>query len=298
MSLVIFTGAGLGLVTLATPLLLAATGETIAQKAGVVNVGLEGMMLAGAFAATLGALNHGAMVGNPYLGLLMGAIAGMALAGLFAAFAVRLAANQVVVGVVVNLLALGLTGTIYRAKFGATGAFLRAATLPSFFGSVNVLTAFAFLAAPLSWLWLYRTRRGLELRACGEQPIAAEASGVGVLRTRTLAVLFGGAMAGIAGAFLSVGNTGAFAENMTAGRGFIALAIVTAGRWNPYGCLIAALVFGAIDELQAQGQALGLQLPFQLFLALPYLVTLLALMRGGRQTQAPAALGRPYRRNG
>ena len=292
----ILIGAALGAVTLATPLLLAATGETIAQKAGVVNVGLEGMMLAGAFAATIGALNQGAIIGNPYWGLLVGALAGMALAGLFAVFAVRLAANQVVVGVVVNLLALGLTGTIYRAKFGATGAFLRAATLPAFFGSVNVLTLLAFLAAPLSWLWLYRTRRGLELRACGEQPIAAEASGVGVLRTRTLAVLFGGAMAGIAGAFLSVGNTGTFAENMTAGRGFIALAIVTSGRWNPYGCLIAALIFGAVSELQAQGQALGLHLPFQLFLALPYLVTLLALMRGGRQTQAPAALGRPYRR--
>lgn len=294
----LFFGAGLGAVTLATPLLLAATGETIAQKAGVVNVGLEGMMLVGAFAATLGALNQGGALGNPYIGLLIGALAGLAMAALFALFAVRLAANQVVVGVVINLLALGLTGTIYRAKFGATGAFLRAATLPSLFGSVNILTVIALTAAPLSWLWLNRTRRGLELRACGEQPLAAEASGVGVLRTRTLAVLFDGTMAGIAGAFLSVGNTGAFAENMTAGRGFIALAIVTAGRWNPYGCLIAALIFGAIDELQAQGQALGLRLPFQLFLALPYLVTLLALLRGGRQTQAPAALGRPYRRNG
>ena len=289
-------GAALGAVTLATPLLLAATGETIAQKAGVVNVGLEGMMLTGAFAATMGALNHGATVGNPYVGLVMGALAGGVLAALFALFAARLAANQVVVGVVVNLLALGLTGTIYRAKFGATGAFLRAATLPALFGSVNILTGFALIAAPLGWLWLNRTRRGLELRACGEQPIAAEAAGVGVLRTRTFAVLFDGAMAGLAGAFLSVGNTGTFTENMTAGRGFIALAIVTAGRWNPYGCLIAALVFGAMDELQAQGQALGLRLPYQLFLALPYIVTLLALSRGGRRTQAPESLGRPYRR--
>ena len=296
MTSAVLFGAALGAVTLATPLLLAAIGETIAQKAGVVNVGLEGIMLVGAFAATLGALNSGASAGNPYVGLVMGALAGMALAALFALFAVRLAANQVVVGVVVNLLVLGLTGTIYRAKFGATGAFLRAATLPTLFGSLNLLTLLALIAAPLSWLWLNRTRKGLELRACGEQPIAAESSGVGVSRTRTFAVLFDGAMAGLAGAFLSVGNTGTFTENMTAGRGFIALAIVTAGRWNPYGCLIAALVFGAVEELQAQGQALGLRLPYQLFLALPYIVTLLALMRGGRATQAPASLGRPYRR--
>jgi len=144
--------------------------------------------------------------------------------------------------------------------------------------------------------WLYRTRAGLELRACGEQPTAAEASGVSVPRTRLLAMLFGGLMAGVAGAFLSVGDGNTFVENMTDGRGFIALAIVTSGRWNPVGGLVAALVFGLAQALQFQGQALGLKLPYQIFVALPYLVTLCVLTLGSTRSLAPAALGRPYRK--
>ncbi|HLV80258.1 MAG TPA: hypothetical protein VKT32_08240, partial [Chthonomonadaceae bacterium] len=129
------------------------------------------------------------------------------------------------------------------------------------------------------------------------QPVAAEAAGVRVNRVRTAALLFGGGMAGVGGAFLSVGQNNTFIENMTAGRGFIALAIVTAGRWNPFGCLVAALVFGFVDELQFQGQALGLHLPYQLFLALPYIVTVFLLASGGRWSAAPAALGRAYVRS-
>ncbi len=278
--------------TMATPLLLAALGENVVQRAGVVNVGLEGMILLGAFAATLGAkYTH-----NPLVGVACAALAGLLLALLFALFAVKLTANQVVVGVVVNLLALGLTGTIYRALFGTTGAFLTTKSLPKLVWNQNILTFAALLAVPLVWGWLQRTRGGLELRACGEQPVAAEAAGVRVARVRTQAILFGGMMAGVAGAFLSVGQNNTFVTNMSAGRGFIALAIVTSGRWNPWGCLIAALVFGFADALQFQGQALGLHLPYQLFLALPYVVTLLILATGGRSAQAPAALGRPYRR--
>jgi simple sugar transport system permease protein len=287
-----FAGLALGTATLATPLLLAALGENVVQKAGVVNVGLEGMMLIGAFAATLGARQFA----NPFVGVAVAAVAGLLIALLFAAFAVKLTANQVVVGVVVNLLAIGLTGTIYRAIFGTTGAFVTTKALPPILGSLTIMTPLALLAVPTVFWWLNHTRRGLELRACGEQPVAAEAAGVRVTRVRTAAILFGGAMAGVAGAFLSVGESNTFVENMSAGQGFIALAIVTSGRWNPWGCLIAALVFGFAEVLQFQWQALGLRLPYQLFLTLPYAVTVGILMAGGRVSQAPAALGRPYRK--
>jgi general nucleoside transport system permease protein len=279
--------------TMATPLLLAALGENVVQKAGVVNVGLEGMMLLGAFAATLTTLTSG----TAFTGVAVAAVAGAILALLFALFAVKWTANQVVVGVVINLLALGLTGTIYRAKFGTTGTSLVTPSLPDIGANMTLLTPFALVAVASIWWWLRRTRPGLELRACGEQPTAAEAAGVNVGRVRTLALLFGGGMAGIAGAFLSVGDGNTFIENMTDGRGFIALAIVTSGRWSPIGCLIAALVFGFVQALQFQWQALGWKLPYQFFVALPYLVTLAVLTLGGRWSQAPAALGRPYRKS-
>jgi len=277
---------------MATPLLLAALGENVVQKAGVVNVGLEGMMLVGAFAATIGAK----LSGDPFVGIAVAAAAGLLMALLFAAFAIKLTANQVVIGVVLNLFALGLTGTLYRKLFGETGTFVTTRSLPRVLGDLTLLTPLAALAVPAVWWGLNRTRRGLEFRACGEQPVAAEAAGVNVARTRTTALLFGGAMAGIAGGFLSVGELNTFKEHMTDGRGFIALAIVTSGRWSPWGCLAAALVFGFADALQFQLQALGWRLPYQLFVALPYLVTLVLLATGGKSSQAPAALGQPYRR--
>lgn len=290
-------------ITSATPLLLAALGENVVQKSGVVNVGVEGMMLCGAFAATIATLFphdlHGVPLNNPYLGLMAGAGAGMAMAALFAIFAIRASANQVVVGVVINLLASGLTGTLYRKFFGETGSFVETATLPKFvwLGNITPLTLLAIIGVPLVWWWLNRTRSGLEIRAVGEHPLSAEAAGVRVTRLRIQVLLFGGAMAGIAGAYLSIGDGNTFIPDMTAGRGFIALAIVTAGRWNPIGCLLAALVFGLSESIQYLGQSLNLRLPYQLFLALPYLATLVILARGGKRSEAPAALGRPYRRS-
>jgi ABC-type uncharacterized transport system permease subunit len=296
-------GALLGTISLATPLLLAALGEAVVQRSGVVNVGLEGMMLTGAFAAFVGTVlsvhlpGHAAgAAANPYVGVAAAIVAGMLIALLFALFAVRLAANQVVVGVVVNLLALGLTGTLLRILPRTDGGFLNTQALPQILFNQTILTPIALFAVPAVWWWLFRTKRGLELRACGEQPIAAEAAGIPVMRRRTAAILFGGAMAGLAGAYLSVGDVPTFQEGMSAGRGFIALAIVTSGRWNPWGCLIAALVFGFADRLQIQGQALGLHIPHDLLLALPYVATLLILTFGSGWSLSPAALGRPYRR--
>ena len=151
-----------------------------------------------------------------------------------------------------------------------------------------------YLLAPLLWFYLYRTGWGLELRAAGEEPEAAEAAGVRVVRARLFATLFGGALGGVAGAHLALAHAGTFAEGMSAGRGFIAIAVVVLGRWNPLGVLLAALLFGAASALQFFLQTLGLDLPYQLFLALPYLLTLLALAGWVGRARAPAGLGRPW----
>lgn len=281
-----------GSLTMATPLLLASIGETVVERSGVVNVGLEGMILSGALAAVLGT----AYLHNPLIGVMCALLGGVLVATLFAQFAVRLCANQVVVGVVVNLMALGLTGTISRACFSNQHTFITVAALPHLIGDQTFLMPLALVLVPATWWWLYRTPAGLKLRACGEHPVAADAAGVNVLHVRNIAVAFGGALAGIAGACLTIGDVPTFQENMSAGRGFIALAIVTSGRWNPIGCLIAALIFGVSEEIEIQAQAMHLPVPHSLLLALPYLVTLLILASGSKSSQAPAALGIPYRR--
>ena len=298
----LFTG-----VRLAVPLLLAALGETVAEKAGVINVGMEGMMLAGAlagFAASFAA--H-----SPWAGAGAAALAGVMLAALFAALTVGLGADQVVVGTAVNILALGLTGVFFRAEpqlNGATAASFAPLSLPFFHHSAgaavvaalfeqNALGWLAWVLVPLLWLVLFRTRWGLRLRATGERPSAADGAGVRVARVRIAATLVGGALAGLAGAYLSLGYTVGFGENMTAGRGFIALAVVILGRWNPFGVAAAALLFGLASALQFQFQASSTRFPYQFFLALPYLLTLLALLgRSKLGGAAPAALGESYRR--
>jgi ABC-type uncharacterized transport system permease subunit len=203
---------------------------------------------------------------------------------------------------------LGLTAAAYQARFGATGAALALPTLDPvtipllaelpLIGRALFMqpaTAYAaYLLAPLLWWYLHRTAWGLELRAVGEEPSAAEAAGVRIRRTRVLATVFGGALGGVAGGHLALAHTATFAEGMSAGRGFIALAVVVLGRWNPLGVLAAALLFGAASALQFSLQAMSLDLPYQLFLALPYLLTLLALAGWIGRNRAPAALGHPW----
>lgn len=241
----------------------------------------------------------------------------MALAALFAALTVGLGADQVVVGTAVNILALGLSGVFFRAQprlNGATAAAFAPLPLPflhptpgaaeglpaqllSALGEQNPLGWAAWALVPLVWLPLFRTRWGLRLRAVGEYPQAADAAGVRVCRVRTGATLAGGALAGLAGAYLSLGYTVGFGENMTAGRGFIALAVVILGRWNPFGVAAAALLFGLASAVQFQFQATSTGFPYQFFLALPYLLTLLALLGRSRLRSAPpAALGEAYQR--
>ena len=292
------------MVAMAAPLLLAALGEILVERAGVINVGIEGAMLTGAFFAFL----VGHHTGSPWAGAAAAGLAALVIGALLAVLVVRLAADQVVAGMALNLLALGVTGVLYRAAFGATGASLSTATLPllpvplleylPLLGKAvfaqNALGYLALALVPASAWLLFHTRLGLVLRACGENPEAAEAAGANVRATRFLAILAGCILAGLAGAYLSVGHANTFVEGMTRGRGFIALAVVTFGRWHPAGAAAAALLFGAADALQYQFQARGLPIPYQFFLALPYLATLAALSVRCRQAPAPAALGVPY----
>jgi simple sugar transport system permease protein len=285
----------------ATPLALAALGEVVVERAGIINIGLEGIILSGAFGALVGA-THGGAWGGYALSMVAGA--GMAMA--FAVFAVWLRADQIISGTAVTLLAVGLTGTLYRALYGATGAALTIPTTgpiaipglsrlplfgPALFAQPFV-TYVGYVMALAVWWWMRRTHAGLALRAVGERPIAAEAAGIRIARVQLGALVFGGIAGGLAGGCLVLAQAGTFAENMSAGRGFIAIAIVVLGRWQPLGVALASVVFGAASALQFLLQAAGLALPYQLFLALPYVLTLAALAGVAGRVRAPAALAR------
>jgi simple sugar transport system permease protein len=289
-------------VRVATPLALAALGETVTERAGVINVGLEGSMLGGALAAALVAAGTGA----PWLGVVAGAGAGALLAAVLVVVAIGLRGDQIVTGTAVTLGAIGLTGALYRSAFGAGGAAL---SLPTFApvtvpGLIHLPLAgsalfaqpaptyLVYAAVPVLWVLFRHTQLGLALRAAGEAPQAATAAGLRVRSLRAGATLFGGAMAGMAGAALVLAQAGTFAERMTAGRGFIAIAIVVLGRWHPVGVAAAALLFGAASALQYTIQATGATVPYQLLLMLPYVITLLALGGVGGRARAPEALGR------
>lgn len=283
----------------ATPLAYAALGEVVTERSGVINIGLEGIIIAGCLGGLIAA---GA--GGPTVGFLGGALAGLLMAALFALFVLRLKADAIITGTALTLLGLGLTGTVYRGVFGLEGAALGTpsiapialpglSSLP-FVGLVfftqTVMTYLLYLLVPLLAWWLARTHTGLALRAIGESRTAAHAAGIAVDRIRWGAILFGGVMGGLCGATLVLAQVGTFTEGMSAGRGFIAIAIVVLGRWRVVGTALAALLFGGAFALQYLLQAAGWALPYQLFLALPYLLTLvmLAALRG--RAEAPAEL--------
>jgi simple sugar transport system permease protein len=284
----------------ATPLALAAYGELVVERAGVINLGVEGAMIAGAFGALVGAGVAG--VGG---GFAVAMIAGCAVTAVMAIVVLWLRADAVIAGTAVTMLALGLTGTLYRALYGAQGAALSVPTMsPSgvpVLGQIPVIgralfeqpaVTYALYALAMAlWWWMRRTHAGLALRAVGERPVAAEAAGISAVRVRALALLFGGALAGLAGGVLVLAQVGTFTEGMSAGRGFIAIAIVVLGRWSPAGVAGAALLFGAASQLQYVFQSLGWEVPYQLFLALPYVLTLFVLAGTQRRAAAPGALG-------
>ena len=287
----------------ATPLLLASTGELLIERAGLINIGLEGVILSGAFGALVGATHWG---GGSAVGLVVSAGAGMLIALIFAGATLGMGADQIIAGTAITLLALGGTGTLYRTLYGATGSSLSIDTsarlaipvlsrLPVIGVAVfaqPVITYVAFLLIPATWWFLEYTHAGLALRAIGENPTAALTAGVPVTRIRFLATLAAGALGGVAGGVLVLSQAGTFVEGMSAGRGFIAIAIVVLGRWHPLGVGVAAFLFAATTSLQYVTQALGLNVPYQLILALPYLLTLAALAGFGGRATPPATLAR------
>ena len=292
--------------SMATPIMLAALGELIVEESGIINVGIEGAMLAGAFFALAATYFSGSIA----LGLGAGMLAAVAIDAIFAMLVVNLAANQVVTGTALNILALGVTGVFYRKMFGVTGkAFMvtpvariplgplaRIPVLGPVLFDQNALVYFTFILIPIFWYLISRTRYGLRLRAAGERPEAADALGLGVYRIRWEALLVAGVLTGLAGAYLTLAYANTFVENISAGRGFVALSVVILGRWNPWGLTAASVLFGAAMALQFGLQALGTVVPYQLFLALPYALTLVVLAGVGGQAAAPSALGEPYRR--
>lgn len=274
------------------PVALASLGETVVELAGVINIGIEGTMLCGCFFGMLGSyLTH-----SPWIGLGLAVISGTAVSALQSWLCVALAADQVVVGTGVNLAAIGLTSTLFRSRFGQSGTLLSVPKIEPLFGLDPVIWSL-FIIAIVLWLLLLKTGWGLAIRACGEYPKAAEASGQSVIRLRTGAHLIGGALAGLGGAYLSLGIAGSFAERMTNGRGFVAIALVTFGRWRPQLVLPAAIAIGYAESLQFSLQGGGLHVPYQLILALPYILALAALVFVGKGARAPESLGLVFKRN-
>jgi simple sugar transport system permease protein len=285
-----FTGAALALAGLtlikATPLIFAALGGVLAERSGVVNIGLEGIMTAGAFAAVCVA----GATGNPLLGALAGMLAGALLAAVLGFVATRLAFDQIVAGIGLNVLALGGAAFGLVLIFGQPGASREVPALGP--AGEAVLTALALFAALALAAFLERTPWGLRVRACGENPHAAASAGIDPLRTRLLCVVAGGAIAALGGVYLSLAELDLYSDGMTAGRGYIALAAVIFGRWTPLGATGAALFFGFFSALQYTLQRTGI--PSELMQALPYLAAIVALAGLAGRVRAPAADGVPY----
>jgi ABC-type uncharacterized transport system permease subunit len=291
----------LTVITASTPLLLAASGELVVERAGVLNLGLEGMMIVGAACGFAGAYVSGSIV----IGALCGILAGMALSAVFAALTLGLAANQVASGLALTILGVGLSGLIGAGYVGqkiegAAHLYIPYLTDIPFVGKIVFgEDAFVYLSVALIasiWFFLYRTRGGLILRAVGDNHASGHALGYPVLKIRALAILFGGACAGLAGAYLPLAYTPFWVSGMTAGRGWIALALVVFASWLPWRLMIGAYLFGGVTILQLHAQTAGLGIPSQLMSSLPYLATIIVLvaiawMRGRAGSPAPASLG-------
>jgi general nucleoside transport system permease protein len=291
-------------VRIATPILLAAIGEMVAERSGVYNMGLEGTMLMSAFTAYLGAYHTGSL----WLGVATAMVTGGLMSLVFAFIVITLKVEQIVTGLALNLLGSGLSIFWLRAAFANAS---QTPTIP-FFGNVPVpllsdipflgpilfdqklLTYLAFLLIPVAWYFLFRTRYGLELRCAGENPKALDIKGINVSARQYAAVVFGGVMAGLGGAFLTVGSAARFVPEMTNGRGWLAIVIVIAGMWRPVPVLIATLVISFLDALQLQIQGIGVAIPYQLLLAMPYICAILVLAIRRSHSGAPAMLGIPY----
>ena len=295
---IFFIGVLAGGIRLAMPIMFAALGETVAQRSGILNVGIEGIMLVGAFLAAWGAV----VTGTPWGGLAAAIIGGALMAAVHAWVSITLRLDQIVSGIAMIVLGIGLSSYGFRVTLGtgepvAVPSFTRLdlgplSELPwigpALLGHQFLVYA-GFLMAALLFVFLYRTSWGLEIRAIGESPAAADAVGLRVAAVRYGCTLFGGAMAGIGGAFLAIAHLNTFVENMVAGRGFIVY-----GRWNPLGVMVAALFFGIADAAQIRLQALNPDIPYQFFVMAPYVLAVVFLIVFAGRVQMPSALGVPF----
>ncbi|WP_158809302.1 ABC transporter permease [Beijerinckia sp. L45] len=293
-------------IRVATPLIFAGLGESVCERAGILNVGVEGMMALGAIAGFLAAF----WTGNPWIGfgvaIAVGALAGL----LFGFLTVIRGADQIVTGVVFNIFALGLASFVYARLFVSAHSVAQLPSIPvyrvptlstlpfvgkPFFAQTPIVYC-AYALVPVFWFLLERSPWGLSARAAGENPEAVDSAGLDVWRIRLQATAIGGAMAGLAGATLSIAQVGAYVDGMVAGRGFIALAIVVFGAWRPWGVALAALLFGAVDALQLRMQIGGSIVPGPLLVGLPYLLTIVVVTLAAARAGYPAAINKPYAR--
>ncbi len=290
-------------IRLATPYLFAAVGETFAQRSGVLNLGVEGIMLMGAFSG----FYVGMKSGNIWLGLLAAAVVGILMGLLMSVISVTLKAEQGISGIGLHLFGLGLSSLLFKKMLGGVESItgFQPIKIPllgdiPYLGDVlfnhNLLVYAAFLLVPLSTWFLNKTTFGLKIRAVGQNPQAADTLGVNVVRVRYICVCLGGMLAGIAGASLSIALINLFQENMTNGMGFIAVALVYFGGWRPYGVLWGALLFSFVNALQMWIQVKGINIPSDFAVMMPYILTILALVFATNRAKQPAALTKPFER--
>ena len=272
---------------MATPLLFAAMGGLMSEKSGVMNIALEGLMLVGAFFSVVGAYYFESV----WLGVLLGVTAAALTALIHAFWCVTLRADQIVAGTAINLLGSGITVFLMLRIWDQSGQTPRVGRLPTFWGTVSVLVPAAFVLVPIVWWVLYRTKIGLHIQAAGEQPQAAESVGIDVNLYRYVCVTLSGVFAGLGGIYLSLGELSGFGREMTQGKGFIALAAMIFGNWTPIGALAACLLFAGAQAFTIQAQATQLGINTDFLLALPYLLTLLAIAGFVRRSRAPQGLG-------
>lgn len=294
-----------GTLAVATPLVLGALCGVFSERAGVVNVAIEGQFLTAAFAAGI----TGSLTGSLWAGLVAGVLAGMAMAGVLALFSLKYLMDHVILGVVINLLASGLTGFLFKQLVSSDpGRYNAVPIMPRlpipvlkdipFLGPIlfnqTALAYIAILAVPVAWFLLFKTKWGLRVRAVGEHPHAADTVGINVIWTKGVSLIVGGVMAGLGGAYFTIGSTGSFRPDLTVGNGFIALAALIMGRWHPVLAALMALFFGFVTQLGQTLNPLGSPIDSQILLLLPYIATIVAVAGLVGRTRAPAADGQPF----
>lgn len=295
-------------IRISTPILIAALGELVSERAGIQNLGVEGTMLMGAFVGFLVTFKTNSLLIGTGAAIVVGGLMGL----IMAFMATTMKVDQTITGLGLNMLGAGLSLFWYRIGFenigGDTSPTIETSRIVEipllskipYLGDIlfsqQMLTYFALLLVPAMWYFLYRTKYGLRIRGLGENPKALDLKGVSVAKLQYFAIIFGGMMAGLGGSFVTIGTTVRFLPGITGGRGWLAIVIVVAGNWMPWRILVATLAFAFLDALQLQIQGVGVQFPYQILLALPYIIAILALLAGKARSRPPRYMGKPYYR--